>query len=411
MVWSGIVQRQANKLLDTAMADTPVVMVTGPRQCGKTTLVRDLAAESRRYVTLDDPTAFSAAQTDPLYFLRDQGNITIDEVQRAPDLLRAIKLMVDQDRRPGRFVLTGSANLLTLPGVSESLAGRMEIVPLYPLAMSEISVRESNLLEDLLAGRMSQARQHVTGRELEEKVLTGGYPEMLLRADAGRRQRWARDYLRAIVERDVRDIAEIEKLDQMPRLLRMLSLYAGELANYARIGAEIRLDEKTARKYLGILEQLFLVRRLEPWSRHAPSRMVRTPKLHFLDSGLLAALRGVTAQKVETDRRLFGHLLECFVYAELLKLVSWRSEECRLFHYRDKDQYEVDFVLQELSGKLAGVEVKASSTVTAADFRGLRKLQQAAPEEFQCGVVLYDGEESVAFGEKLFAVPLSCFWP
>jgi len=392
------------------MSDTPVVMVIGPRQCGKTTLVRDQSSKERVYLTLDDDTMLSAATSDPVNFLRNLDRVTIDEVQRAPNLLRAIKYEVDRDRRPGRYLLTGSANLLTLPGVSESLAGRMEIVSLYPLAMAELNGERPSFLYEAFAGRAAQPREICRGRELEERVLTGGYPEMLKRSDQSRRLRWARDYMRAIVERDVRDIAEIDKLDQMPHLLQVLAQYSGQLCNYAQVGAEIRLDEKTARKYLGILEQLFLVRRVAPWYRNELNRLVKTPKLHFLDSGLLAAMLGASAEHIATDRAVFGRILESFVYGEILKQASWLDTESKIYHYRDKDQNEVDLVLVDQLGRLIGIEIKASGSVNASDFRGLKKLALAAKDDFKIGMVMYDGEQTIAFGERLYAVPLSNLW-
>jgi predicted AAA+ superfamily ATPase len=208
----------------------------------------------------------------------------------------------------------------------------------------------------------------------------------------------------------VRDIAEIEKLDQMPRLLRVLAQYSGQLVNFTQMGGQVGLDDKTTRKYLGILEQLFLVRRLEPWFRNRLKRLVKTPKLHFLDSGLLATLLGITAERVRKDRAIFGSLLETFVFSEVLKQLAWFESPCTLYHYRDKDQDEVDIVVEEDPGAVVGIDVKASATVTGGDFKGLRKLAAACGDDFKLGLVLYDGERSVPFGDRLFAAPVSCLW-
>ena len=342
--------------------------------------------------------------------MRGLNRTTIDEVQRAPDLLRAIKRSVDDDRRAGRFLLTGSANILTLPQVSESLAGRMEIVNLMPLSRAEIRGRKPTFLKSAFEGKLGKPAEMMIGEDLVQTVLIGGYPEMLRRGDPKRRQTWARDYVKSIVQRDVRDIAEVEKLEQMPRLLQVLAHQSGQLTNFTQMGSQIGFDDKTTRKYVSILEQLFLVRRVEPWFRNQLKRLVKTPKLHFLDSGLLGTLLRATAERVARDRSIFGTLLETFVFSEVLKQASWLGESCAVYHYRDKDQDEVDLVIEAGDGALIGIEVKASATVNAGDFKGLRKLAAASERDFRLGLVLYDGTRAVPFGERLFAAPIPCLW-
>lgn len=402
--------RYAQDRIAVALADTPVVTVNGPRQCGKTTLVRGLETGDRRYFTLDDETVLASARADPAGFIRELDVATIDEVQRAPDLLRAIKRSVDDDRRPGRFLLTGSANILAMPTIAESLAGRMEVVTLLPLSQAEIRGRKVDFIEDAFAGRIRQPTHSILGRELVDAVVTGGYPEVLTRHDSRRRAAWAREYIRAIVERDVRDIVDVDKLQQMPQLLRALASHASQLTNFSQLGGQLRLDDKTVRRYIGILEHVFLVRRIEPWFRNDLKRIVKTPKLHFLDTGLLSVLLGANAERITADRSQFGAILESFVISEILKIASWSGTEVRLSHYRDKDQDEVDLIMEDDVGSLVAVEVKASATVGASDFKGLRKVAQAAGEDFRLGVVLYDGDTVLPFGERLFAAPLSCLW-
>ena len=408
--YSRLLPRGVAKHIAAAMADTPVVLVNGPRQCGKTTLVRTLTGPDRTYLTLDDDTTLNSVRADPTGFIRDIDEATIDEVQRAPDLLRAIKRSVDDDRRPGRFLLTGSANILTIPTVAESLAGRMEIVTLLPLAQAEIRGSGSTFLNRAFTGQVAAPQVKALGKDLVEHVLIGGYPEMLGRNDPRRRSVWARDYIRAIVERDVRDITEIDKLEQMPQLLRALAQHAGQLTNFAQLAGQIHIDDKTARRYVGVLEQLFLVRRVEPWFRNRLKRLVKTSKLHFLDSGLLAVLVGATPDRIAGDRSLFGSLLETFVVSEILKLATWSDTVSRLHHYRDKDQVEVDIILEDDAGAIVGIEVKAAATVSAADFKGLRKIAEIAGDNFRVGMVLYDGDKVLPFGDRLFAAPLSCLW-
>jgi len=405
-----LIPRHAARQVATALADTPVVMVNGPRQCGKTTLVRGFAVHGRRYISLDDETALTAARDDPVGFLRPVDRVILDEVQRAPELLRAIKLSVDQDRRPGRFLLTGSADLLTLPTVSDSLAGRMEVVTLWPLSQSELGRITGRFVDQAFARMAPESFESAADAKLVQRALRGGYPEMLRRADPARRRNWARDYIAAIVQRDVRDISSIERLDVLPRLLRILAQHSGQLTNFARLGGQIGLDEKTARRYLGVLEQLFLVRRLEPWHSNRLSRLVKTPKLQFLDSGLLAALLGVTPERVAGDRSALGVLLETFAFTEVLKMAAVGGRPVALYHYRDKDQNEVDIVIEDDSGGVVGIEIKASATVRPADFAGLRKLAGAAGRNFRTGVVLHDGDAVIGFGDHLFAAPLSCLW-
>jgi predicted AAA+ superfamily ATPase len=241
-------------------------------------------------------------------------------------------------------------------------------------------------------------------------VLVGGYPEMLRRENPRRRRAWARDYVKAIVQRDVRDIAEVEKLDQLPRLLQILAHHSGQLTNFTQIGGQLGIDDKTTRRYIGIFEQLFLVQSVSPWFRNQLKRLVKTPKLHFLDSGLLAALLGLTAEQIAKKRSAFGALLETFAFSEILKQSAWADERYALYHYRDKDQDEVDIVVEDEDGAMVGIELKASATVNSSDFKGIRKLQNICGDDLKLGVVLYDGTNIVPFGDRIFAAPISCLW-
>jgi len=396
--------------MTTALADTPVIMLIGPRQCGKTTLAQQFSEKGFAYVTLDDDTVLGAVRSDPTGFVRGFDRVAIDEVQRAPELLRAIKLSVDNDRRAGRFLLTGSANILTLPQVSESLAGRMEIITLMPFSRAEIAGKAPTFLKTAFTGKLVKPGSALVGDELVSAVLAGGYPEMLRRESARRRQAWARDYVKAIVLRDVRDIAEVDKLDRLPVLLQVLAHHSGQLANFTQIGGQIGIDDKTTRRYTNILEQLFLVHRLPPWFRNHLKRLVKTPKLHFLDSGLLAAMQGQTAERIAKDRTAFGALLETFVFSEVLRQTTWLDDSYTISHYRDKDQNEVDFIVEDERGAMVGIEVKAGATVRASDFKGIRKVMESSGDDLKLGVVLYDGTQVVPFGDRLFAAPISCLW-
>lgn len=402
---STLLPRFATRRIQAAMADTPAVLVNGPRQCGKTTLVQTLATSSRPYLTLDDATALAAATSDPVQFLRGLDGAIIDEVQRAPALLRTLKRLIDQDRRPGRFILTGSADLLALPTVAESLAGRMEVITLLPLSWPERLRVPSVFLPRAFDGELAAHPAPLAGTDLVDRVLEGGYPEMIQRSDPQRRRAWARAYVNGILQRDVRDLGEVSRLDAMPRLLRMLAAHATQLTNFSSLGAPIALDDKTTRRYTGLLEQCFLVRRLEPWFRNDLKRLVTTPKTHFLDAGLLAALRGVTADSIARDRSALGPLLETWVFAELLKLVHEMDDDLRLAFHRTRDGEEVDFVIEHRDGGLIAIEVKAAASASVADFKGLRHLQQACGDALRLGVLLYDGDTAVPFGQRLWAAP------
>lgn len=393
-----------------ALTDTRVVLISGPRQSGKTTLARRLAAEDRAFLTLDNLSTLSAATDDPVGFVRGLDFAVIDEVQRAPELLLAIKESVDADRRPGRFLLTGSADVMTLPRVADSLAGRMEIVRLLPLAQAELRGRRPTFLERAFAGEPPPPGSPLVGDDLMEAVLAGGYPEALQRPTWQRRQKWHLDYLDAIVQRDVQDIAQVEHLHQLPRLLRVLAQHAGQLVNYSALGAPLGLNHVTITRYVGIIEQLYLTRTLAPWYSNQLKRLIKTPKLHFLDAGLLASLRDLTPDRLRHDRQPYGPLLETFVFAELLKLVSWAPNRYDLFHFRDKAGNEVDVVLEDRHGRVIGIEIKAAATVSPADFAGLRRLATACGDRFALGLVLYDHHQAVPFGERLLAAPISTLW-
>lgn len=393
-----------------ALADTPVVLLTGPRQAGKTTLVRQMAANGLRYLTLDDELTLLSAREDPVGMVRSLDSAVIDEVQRAPGLLLAIKKSIDEDRRPGRFLLTGSANLMALPTVADSLAGRMETLSLLPLSQSEMHGTPANWLDRVFRGTLPTPDKPALGSALIERVLRGGYPEAVARPTSRRRMAWARQYIDAIVARDVRDVAGIDKLDQLPRFLRALAQTAGQLCNYAQLAGQVGLDGKTAARYVGVFEQMYLLQRVDVWARNRLSRVIKTPKLQFIDSGLLASLLELTPEVVERDRTRWGPVLETFVYSELLKHANSADGHYSLMYYRDTDQFEVDLVIENAAGQLVGVEVKAAATVKPSDLRGLKKWSGLAGERFKMGVVLYDGEETLPLGDGFWAAPLSTLW-
>ena len=398
--------------LAEALADSPVVLIHGPRQCGKTTLARTEAEpKGYAYISFDDDVARAAAAADPTSFVADlPERVILDEVQRVPALFPSLKIAVDRHRRAGRFLLTGSANVLLVPRLADSLAGRMEILRLFPLAQCELERRRSGFLDALFACAFKTRRTERLGRQLPERIVAGGYPAALARRGGRRRSVWYENYLETLVQRDVRDLARIGGLDTLPRLLALAAGQTARLLNVSGLAAPFQLSRPTIRDYVTLLERVFVVELLPPWHSNRLSRLVKTPKLHLGDTGLACALLGMDAGALAADRTLLGQLLETFVFQELRRQASWQEDPMRFFHFRDRDVAEVDIVIERGAHRIAGVEVKAAATVTAADFRGLRKLKEAAGRRFAGGVVLYDGETSASFGDGLHAVPVSALW-
>ena len=398
--------------LTEALQDTPVVLIHGPRQCGKTTLARAVGDEAGyAYISFDDDVLRASVLADPVGFVADlQDKVVLDEVQRVPGLFTALKVAVDRDRRPGRFILTGSANVLLVPKLADSLAGRMEILRLHPLAQSELAAKQPDFLDALFGDGFKTKQQARLGKELADRIVAGGYPAALARPSPRRRVTWYRDYIETLVQRDVRDMARISSLDVLPRLLALAAGQTARLLNVADLASPFQLSRPTIRDYVTLLARVFLLEELPPWHSNRLSRLVKTPKLHLGDTGLACALLGVDAAALWADRVLLGQLLETFIFQELRRHASWRDDQIAFYHFRDKDGAEVDIVLEGSGQRVVGVEVKAAATVTANDFRGLRKLKESAGDRFAGGVVLYDGEVTTTFGDKLFALPIRSLW-
>ncbi len=404
--------RFASERLKVALADTPVVLIHGPRQSGKTTLARCVGDTlGYSYFTFDDPARVHAAEADPIGFVEDlPERVILDEVQRVPGLFSSIKIAVDRRRTPGRFLLTGSANVLLAPKLSESLAGRMEVLRIHPLAQCEIAGNASCFIDALFGASFKTAKAERLGKSLAEIVAAGGYPEALIRRNMRRRSTWYRDYIDALTQRDVRELARIRSLDVLPPLLERAAAQSARLFNINELASPFQLSYPTIREYLTLLERVFLLEELRPWHTNRISRLIKTPKLHLGDSGLACVLLGLDAEALAKDRTELGPLLETFVFQELRRQASWHEKDIRFYHFRDKDNYEVDIVLERGAHEVAGVEVKASATVTPADFRGLRKFKDIVKNRFVSGVVLYDGETCASFGDKMYAVPLRALW-
>ncbi len=406
--------------LNAALLDTPVVVLNGARQTGKSTLAQALngvnaarPASLRRYLTLDDAAVRNAATSDPAGFIGGlTGAVTLDEVQRAPELFLAIKAAVDRDRQPGRFLLTGSADVLLLPGIADSLAGRVEILSLWPLSCAEVADDATlNRADWLFGGDPGALTSLPCEREdLIKRLVSGGFPEAITRDNPRRRAAWYDSYVQTVLQRDVRDLARIEQLSEIPNLLHLLAIRSATLLNFAELSRGSGLQQSTLKRYFVLLEVLFLVVRLPSWERNAGKRLVKAPKVFLPDSGLVCHLTGASLLGVAGLAGLPGRVVETFVLAELLKHVAFSEVGLSLWHYRTESQIEVDFVLENRLGQLVGIEVKAGATLSAGDFKGLRHLKETEPERFVRGFVLYSGCEVLPFGDQLWAMPLSMWW-
>jgi hypothetical protein len=409
---TGLHPRFAADRLTEALEDSPAVLIHGPRQSGKTTLAQRVGARAGyTYLSFDDEAIRSVATADPAGFVADlPRRVILDEVQHVPHLFATLKSAIDRDRAPGRFMLTGSTNVLLLPKLSDSLAGRMAILRLHPLAQCELAGTRPVFMDRLFDRDFKMRPFERLGQALLERIAAGGYPAALKLPAGRRRARWYEAYIETIVQRDVHELARIGSLDVLPRLLAAAAAQTARLVNVSDLAAPFQVSRPTIRDYLTLLARVFLLEELPPWHTNRLSRLVKTPKLHLGDTGLACALLGADAATLKADRALLGQLLETFVFQELRRQASWHEQPLAFHHFRDRDGFEVDMVIEQGARWVAGIEVKAAATVTAADFRGLRKLKDAADRRFACGVVLYDGMMSLPFGDSLFAVPLRALW-
>ncbi len=399
--------RHLKATIQESLTDTPVVYVAGARQVGKTTLARQLV---RSYLTLDDATSLGAARQDPSGFLAGLHTpVVIDEVQHVPELFPALKLEVEADRSPGRFLLTGSSNVLLVPRVAESLVGRMELHTLWPLSQGELAGVQETFLNRLMSKKPWKVGQ--SSPDLWARVLTGGFPEVALRRSSpSRRAAWFNAYLTTILQRDVRELANIEGLTELPRLMQLLAARSGHLMNQAELSRTSGLPASTLKRYLTLLEAVYLIRTVPAWSANLGKRIALSPKLMLVDSGLTSHLLGIDETRIKTDPNFGGSLLESFVANEILRQLSWSESRATLFHFRAHSGEEVDLVLETPDGMIVGIEVKASRTVSGSDWKGLRWLSERLGERFLRGVILYLGDQVVPSAAHLHAVPLPSLW-
>jgi len=407
------VDRHAFGLVQEALRYARVVLLLGPRQAGKSTLVGELAAHGAisRAVTLDDQLTRDAALVDPTGFAAGlERGIAIDEVQRAPDLLLAIKQIVDRDSTPGQFLLTGSANVLTAPRILDALTGRTDVIELWPLAQSELEGSRSNLVDELFSG----APPRITGAPIGpaawvERAILGGFPEVHTRPAGRLRGRWFESYLRSLVQRDLRDMSDAQKLTEMPRLIRVLAAQASGVLVPDRIAQRVGLSTKTIQSYVRLLETVFVVRTVPAWRPGLTARERLAPKVFLADTGLLAYLLGARADRAATDPQITGKLFENFIATEIVKQLVWAEHQVELYHYR-RERREIDLVLEANDGTVVAIEAKASASLAGSDRRALVELRDTLGEKFRAGVLLHTGTETVPLGERIWGLPVSALW-
>ncbi len=400
-----------------AVKETRVLLISGARQTGKTTLVQNLINSGYQadYVTLDEIDALSAAGRDPTGFIKQYtGPVVIDEIQRAPELFLPIKVEVDKNPQPGRFILTGSANVLTLPKLADTLAGRMEIISLWPLSQGEIEGIEENFI-DWAFGRelkipRSALREEVDREELFERVMKGGYPQALGRASERSRRQWFSGYLTTLLERDVRDLSRVRDLKDFPRLLQALAARSGALLNLSDVSRAVGIQHEALRRYTALLEAMWLIVELPAWSANLGKRLVKTPKITLNDTGLLTSLLGINRERLDREPILLGQLLESFVGMELRKQITWSETPVNMYHFRDQKGAEVDIVLEASSGEIVGIEVKATATPGISDLSGLRSLQSLAGKRFRRGFLLHTGASALRHSDEIYFLPIPFLW-
>ena len=411
MVRGPLIPRHAMSAVVAALSDTRVVLVNGPRQAGKSTLVRKVAGDRvAEWRDLDVPQDRQSALNDPTGFV-DFDRMVIDEIQRAPELLLAIKVSVDADQRPGRFLLTGSSRLLALRDLPDTLVGRMETIELWPFSQGEIDDAPDRFVDAVFQlGSALRHRSAVSRADYADRIVRGGLPEAVVRDDTRRRDRFLDSYVQDLVNRDVRQLTDIERAPQLTSLIRLLATRSATLVAPNALESPLQLSRSTVMRYVRLLEEVFLIKRIPGWSRNLGTRVTAMPKLIFVDSGIAARLLSQDSHGLRRPGAPFGPLLEGFVLSELSRQLSWSDEAVDLYHYRDQAQFEVDAILENRRGQVVGIEVKAASTVRADDFKGLRRLSDKLGDDFLVGIVLHTGEYTLPFGPKMRAMPVSALW-
>ncbi len=406
--------RKITHSLTEALADTPVIVLNGARQTGKSTLCQQLIEQNifkAQLITFDDPTILAAALQDTLGFLEDlQPHVILDEVQRVPEIFLSIKKLVDQDRKGRRFILTGSADVMTLPKVADSLAGRIEVHNLWPLSQDEIRNKPSVFLKTLVSEEDKFQYDEITWKDIIQTMQVGGYPEAVRRTTESRRSKWYESYINSVLQKDIRELANIEGLIQIPNILQLIATRVGSTINMSDIARLSGVKNTTLQRYMALLKYVFLIVKIPAWTPNFEGQFVKSPKIYLNDAGLLCHLRGEGVDSLAENRTNAGHILENFVVMEIIKQLSWSDMFLKPYHFSIHKGAEIDLVLENNKKKLFGIEIKSSASLNEKDFSGLKRLAALTPAKFQKGIVLYTGEQVVKFGDRFYAVPVSALW-
>lgn len=398
-----------------ALEYMPIVLVRGARQTGKTTLVKSLLSkeDESRYLSFDRVPVLIAAKDDPVGFIsRLEKPVILDEIQRVPELFLPIKEDVDNNRVPGRYFLTGSADPLLLPKLGDSLAGRMRLLTMWPLSQGEIEGQKETFLDAVFGNTSIKIGKEFScsKKDILARARLGGFPAPVLMKNDQQRYEWFTDYISLVLQKDILDLSKIENITQIPHLLMLLASRAGGLLNIEELARTVKLTGMTLNRYLDLLRTLFLVYVVPAWSGNLSKRLVKSPKIYLIDTALMLFALNIDADRLENEPYIIGSVIENFVVLELVKQLSWHDKNIQMYHYRDYQRVEVDIVLEGPGGDLVAIEVKSSESINVDDFKGLKSLQHDVGDKFIQGIVLYTGNVCIPFGDKLTAMPISSLW-
>ena len=410
----GNYKRNITKSLLDGLKSNPVVLITGARQTGKTTLIRTISADNGfSYVTFDDLFSLSAADADPIGFVENLSKPAIlDEIQRVPKIFLPLKKDIDENRKAGRYILTGSANPLVVPQLGDSLAGRMQMIHLWPFSQGELQ----GVCESFIDTAFSKTFPQIPSKKMHKDHLinlsiTGGYPALQDVHNERMRYDWCNSYLTSIIQKDITDLAKIENFRSIPNILQTLATRVSGILNEKDVARDVGIPPTSLHRYLQLLQHLFLIFFLPSWHRNLGKRVIKSPKIYFVDTAILLHLLNFNMDRLLSKPNMLGHVIENFVIVELLKQITWNQTIVKPYHYRSHDgSEEVDLVLESASGKVVGIEIKNTETITGDDFKGLKILQNDSKEDFLRGILLYKGSKQQSFGKDLLAVPMNSIW-
>ncbi len=396
-------KRAIREDIDHYLQYFPVLLISGARQVGKSTLALHLGIKT--YITLDDINMYQMAKNDPKGFIEHlEKPVIIDEVQRLPQLMITIKEYVDKERKNGEFILTGSASLSGFKDISDSLAGRIGIVELYPLNLKEKYEKEGNIVDIFSQDLDAFVLKKYSNSSIAQNIIDGGYPEILKIDNPKAKYLWFSSYIRTYIESDVKELANIRNMDKFINMYRLCMLRSGNIFNQHELQKECGLDNKTFSSYFSVMEHTYQVQKLQPFFKNELKRLVKSPKIYAVDTGVLCHLLRIEELESYHSSPYKGDILETFVYAELLKAMTYADRRAALSYYRTSDKKEIDFIL-EFSNMVIAIEVKSSKSVSRSDFKHIYHLAKEIPNSFGKGIVLYNGEDFLKLDENMYAIP------